>query len=415
MSFLRKLLGAGKDPPKQHDAGPDAPPRPTETSPGVVPTHRQRAPYADLPSGPRHRYLEYVGGASAKFYAVTLEAESSDTWRVLFNFGRIGSKRAWTSRIEGAPWAKAIAVYMALIDEKLGKGYELRPWPAYLKLPDGAPAGADEVSEAEGDSPLYRSVRRGTLPEATDGSVAGVYLPVGMLSVPTPEGGSRGDLPVIWTSTVPVRRVAETWSRLAAAFADTGLWPMIVDATYGFDGFGDYLMDMPRGRHTEVTTILRKGWNDSVNFDEEYPDEHVAPFGKQFPGLADATPGLRPTSLDALVAPLEGHLALVAVNRPADVLDAVGWMGAANYDGDPLNMSTVLRSWEARFDAYLVGIGTDTLIVAVGRPARDLASATSIAAEHLAFCPDNIDQGPGSIRDYAPTLVNAPLWAFWWD
>jgi len=60
-------------------------------------------------------------------------------------------------------------------------------------------------------------------------------------------------------------------------------------------------------------------------------------------------------------------------------------------------------------------VGTDTLILAVGRPARDLASATAIAAEHLAFCPDTIDQGPGSIRDYAPGLVNAQLWAFWWD
>ena len=53
--------------------------------------------------------------------------------------------------------------------------------------------------------------------------------------------------------------------------------------------------------------------------------------------------------------------------------------------------------------------------LAVGRPARDLASATAIAAEHLAFCPDNIDQGPGSIREYAPLLVNAPIWPFWWD
>jgi hypothetical protein len=76
----------------------------------------------------------------------------------------------------------------------------------------------------------------------------------------------------------------------------------------------------------------------------------------------------------------------VAVNRPADVLDAIGWQGAANYDGDPLDMSTVLRSWEVRFDAYLVGLTTDTLTLAVGRPPRDLASALAIAAEHYAFC-----------------------------
>ena len=116
-----------------------------------------------------------------------------------------------------------------------------------------------------------------------------------------------------------------------------------------------------------------------------------------------------------IVATLSGHLGLVAVNRPADILDAVGWMGAANYDGDPLDMTTVLRSWELRFDAYVVGLGTDTLTLAVGRPARDLASATAIAAEHYAFCPDNVQQGVGTIQEYAETLVDAELWPFWWD
>jgi hypothetical protein len=38
-----------------------------------------------------------------------------------------------------------------------------------------------------------------------------------------------------------------------------------------------------------------------------------------------------------------------------------------------------------------------------------------MAAEHYAFCPDNIDQGPGSIEDYAPGLVNLDRWDFWWD
>src|SRR4029079_16807335 len=127
------------------------------------------------------------------------------------------------------------------------------------------------------------------------------------------------------------------------------------------------------------------------------PSEEIEPFGRQFPGLAEPTPGERPTSLDAIVARAQGHLGLVAVNRPADALDAVGWMGAANYDGDPLDMSTVHRSWEVRFDAYLVGLGHDTMQIAVGRPPRDLAAATAIAAEHFAFCPDNIQQGAGSI------------------
>jgi predicted DNA-binding WGR domain protein len=359
-----------------------------------------------------------VGGPSAKFYAVSLEEEDDGTWSVRFNFGRIGYPRACDARVERAPWAKAANAYMGLIDEKLGKGYEPRPWLASLKLPDGGALDPEKStgSDARLDQTLFRSVKKGTLPASIGGSIAGVGLPEGNLYSPTPEGGSRGDDPVIWASTAPLKGVGHIWARLAAAFPETGVWPLVIDSTYGFTGFGDYLMDMPRGRHTEVATILRRNWGSSIeDFDDEESPANLVPFGRQFPGLANRTPGDRSTSIDPIVAALEGHLGSVAANRPADVLDAVGWQGASNYDFDPLDMSTVLRSWEVRFDVYLVGLGTDTITLAVGRPPRDLASATAIAAEHYAFCLDNIDQGPGSIRAYAPLLVNESVWPFWRD
>lgn len=414
MSFLRKVFGSGKEPPK--------PARPSRASPPPSPSASARASaaprddpipsLADLSPRALHSYFEYVGGASSKFYAVSLEEEDGDLWRVRFNFGRIGFPRAWAARVEGATWRKAAKAYDALVEEKQGKGYELRPWPAYLTLPDGTTVADDDSVDARGDRAPFRSRTRGTLPPASGGSVAGVSLPDGVLYAPQPEGGSRGEGPVTWASANPVPKVAELWSTLAAAFPDSGLWPFVIDDSYGFRGFDDYLMDLPRGRHTEVLTILRRGWSDQAGYDDELDEEVLGPFGTAFPGLADPTPGDPATSLDHVVAPLTGHLGLVAVNRPADVLDAVGWMGAVNNDGDPLNMTTVLRSWELRFDAYVVGMGTDTLNLAVGRPPRDLMSATAIAAEHYAFCPDNIDQGVGSIHEYAESLVDADLWPF---
>src|SRR5262249_31350141 len=283
------------------------------------------------------------------------------------------------------------------VDERMGKGYDIRPWPPTLKLPDGTVFDEDSAAaEAEHDQVLFRAAKRGVLPPARGGSIAGIALPDGITYAPEPEGGSRGEDPVLWASERPVPNVGQTWSRLAAAFAETGIWPFVIDASYGFRGFDDYLMDVPRGRHKEALAVLRKGWSAMVDFDEEYPLEEIAPFGNQFPGLAAPTPGGRATSIDHIVASMKGHLGLVALNRPADILDAIGWMGAVNNDGDPLDMTTVLRSWESRFDAYVAGLGNDTLTLAVGRPARDLESATAIAAEHFAFCPDNIQQGAGS-------------------
>ncbi|MEU9715603.1 DUF4253 domain-containing protein [Streptomyces sp. NPDC047976] len=49
-------------------------------------------------------------------------------------------------------------------------------------------------------------------------------------------------------------------------------------------------------------------------------------------------------------------------------------------------------------------------------PPRTLAEALPVAAEHLAFCPDSVWQGSGTVRDYAAeALVGAAHWSFWWD
>ena len=39
----------------------------------------------------------------------------------------------------------------------------------------------------------------------------------------------------------------------------------------------------------------------------------------------------------------------------------------------------------------------------------------AVAAEHFAFCADNVYQGAGSIREYAAELPGAGRWSFWWD
>ena len=137
MSFLRKLFGTGDKPTKPSADSPHPLP---ETASAVAAGRRAVAP---IPTAGRvvatgaARLLRVRRRRSSKFYAVSLEEEDGETWRVRFNFGRIGFPRAWAARVEAVPWPKAATTYMALIDEKQGKGYELRPWPTYLRLPDG--------------------------------------------------------------------------------------------------------------------------------------------------------------------------------------------------------------------------------------------------------------------------------------
>jgi hypothetical protein len=100
------------------------------------------------------------------------------------------------------------------------------------------------------------------------------------------------------------------------------------------------------------------------------------------------------------------------------VLTAVGWDGAVNYIQPKSLLSSVLRSWEQRFGARLIEVGFDTLHLAVAAPPVSPGHAERVAAEHFAFCPDNIVQGlsGGTIRAYAAKdVLGQAEWSFWWD
>ena len=220
----------------------------------------------------------------------------------------------------------------------------------------------------------------------------------------------------MWISEPPISNVVEVWSWLARAFSDTGLWPLIMDAGFGIERMGDVLMDVPSSVAADPFTLVRGWWDRTVGGpNATVGEESLAPFDREFPGLAPGPPGERPATIEPFLGDLKGYLGLVAVDRPARVPEAIGWMGPANHDIEPTQQSAILDSWEDRFDAYLVGLGFDTLKLIVGRPPTDVKSANRVAAEHLAFCPDIISQGFGSISQYAPKLVGRHRWDFWWD
>jgi hypothetical protein len=141
------------------------------------------------------------------------------------------------------------------------------------------------------------------------------------------------------------------------------------------------------------------------------------PFGDVFPGLASAgvaaaDPLDRAAGADQLHV---GHLAVVAVERPADVITAIDWIGPCNYGRDLTQLSAVLRSWEERFGAIVVRIDRSTLWLSVAAPPRTLHDARAVAAEHFAFCCDVDREDPRPLRVYAAGLLGGRTWRFWWD
>ncbi len=107
-------------------------------------------------------------------------------------------------------------------------------------------------------------------------------------------------------------------------------------------------------------------------------------------------------------------LAVVRADAPWQVplaLDFGGW----NACPAPEEHARLMRAWEARFGAEVVGVANDFIELRVARPPTDRAAALRLAVEHYAYCNDVVEQGTGSIEALAATLLNGSVWFFWWD
>jgi hypothetical protein len=89
----------------------------------------------------------------------------------------------------------------------------------------------------------------------------------------------------------------------------------------------------------------------------------------------------------------------------------MGWSGSVNVHDAGL-LSSILRRWEERYDAILVGLGFAVMYLAVRRPPLNARQA---AAEQYMFAPDVVDQGTGSFEALAWEIHGAPVWTLYWD
>ncbi|MFI9771898.1 DUF4253 domain-containing protein [Streptomyces sp. NPDC052415] len=260
----------------------------------------------------------------------------------------------------------------------------------------------------------------------------GIALPPGRM-ITSNEGD--GDLQPLWLSDSPTS--AEMWAQLRSEHATSGLWPLLLTSLNSRDNdfrpwdcgeLSPERMSSPDDHNPEE--LLIRWWHDYTATDEDDDLRSTAellavtaPFGRTWPGTAPgrsiaADPdGIAEQYAHAFVEqnPL-ARLGLVSAPRGADALTGAGWNGPANYDNDTATFSAVVRSWEERFGARVVGVGFSTLHLSVAAPPSGLDDALLIAAEHFAFCPDNIWQGAQrDLAAYAEHLIDLGSWEFWWD
>jgi hypothetical protein len=237
-------------------------------------------------------------------------------------------------------------------------------------------------------------------------------------------GDDEVNRPALWLSAGPASE--SLWTQAYADRIPSGLWPLLLEPLHNDKGFrpwesGELSFDRitPTGLH-DPATLLAGWWEDYTSYDPDYDplmtteERHAvtAPYGTHWPGLAPA--GNLAADPDSMAHGYATHLlsqerplrlGLVAADRGADALAAAGWTGPLNYTNDTGQITAVVRSWEDRFGARVVAVGFADLYLSVAAPPATVDEALPVAAEHFAFCPDNIWQGrPDSLTGYASRL-----------
>lgn len=89
--------------------------------------------------------------------------------------------------------------------------------------------------------------------------------------------------------------------------------------------------------------------------------------------------------------------------------------GGWNECPDVEDIMAVCKYWYEKYDAVPAVIQGDILEMYTPSPISDIDTAFLLAKEQYGFCNDIVDQGTGTIKLLAETLVNSPVWFFWWD
>ncbi|MFF4815624.1 DUF4253 domain-containing protein [Kitasatospora sp. NPDC001309] len=258
--------------------------------------------------------------------------------------------------------------------------------------------------------------------------------------VPLPPGRpvvgdeGAGTQPLLWISDGPAP--AGLWAELHRAHPRSGLWPLLLSPlSAGDPDFRPWLSGELFPEHVsdfgsyDSAALLRTWWEAGSEEDEDEDGgddgelaEVLAPYGRTWPGPAPAVTvpaGAADAEARGLAEVLASfkdvRLGLVPARSGAEALAACGWSGPLNHENDTARIAAVLADWERRFGAQLVEVGFDTLHLSVPVPPATVAEALPLAAEHAAFCPDQVHQGAGTLTAYAEQLVDSHQWSFWWD
>lgn len=159
--------------------------------------------------------------------------------------------------------------------------------------------------------------------------------------------------------------------------------------------------------------ILKERLNDNMENYEEFNGEDIDIYGE----FADS---IRPTThfLETDKRSRDQDETLLLVRIPTDKpWEVFAWIPFGNWNEcpDTADMMAVCRYWFEKYGAVPAFISSDILQLYVPQPITERSTALRIAEQQYGFCNDVVEQGMGTIKALASSLIGSSVWFFWWD
>ncbi|WP_295088333.1 DUF4253 domain-containing protein [Ruminococcus sp.] len=172
----------------------------------------------------------------------------------------------------------------------------------------------------------------------------------------------------------------------------------------GVDNYRNKVLnsDMSNGE-----SFLKQRFKDNMEmFEEDFGNEDI--YGEYSDSIKPLSCFLRTEKTEELI------LAKIPMTEPWKVFAWIPF-GGWNECPDTEDMMAVCKYWHDKYNVIPAVISSDELQMYASVPINNRETALKVAEEHYAFCNDTVDQGSGSIKALASSILNSDVWYFWWD
>jgi hypothetical protein len=225
---------------------------------------------------------------------------------------------------------------------------------------------------------------------------------------------------IVYRFVVSGETAASAWRSIREHAQEGGFWPVILGPNDAINAHNN-LLDV---RHAADESLKRAetldldSWRQSrLEERREYVPDFQRPHAQSWPSIDDVAVQTEFTVPLATIShrPLKQiWIGLVPVRHSWEVPSFFRFGNWNEVPGPDVHVA-LHRRWHAEFGAELVSFKNDILEFQVARPPMTRDAALELAQWQYDYCPDIVEQGTQSIEALAISLLNGPIWYFWWD